>query len=754
MNIRSDLFSIILIIPVVLTGCKTTGTTLGETQYNIFFSPAAHVEQLLDEGDIKAANSVYEGQKDYFTENVESSTEILDRLASDTATSVLPDVKRAKLSLEESSWPTQPKKWSSVRNAIAKAEGVVDDVATYYILKGRLNEVRSLGALEDELRGFKSEIEDTAIDAFAEYSILEKSNFFDHYPVSIDAKKFLATHEAAWTTHLEDADTDGLLHLSSEYGHQLPDSLAAGLGKHYYNAIIARDADNTKPGFGRLIEALKATREAGLTLEEIPDGKVAFIQVTSRTLLDEGEIEFPISIKVDVPFEAAAADLDEAFESPLAKDADILILVDIAAARTFRDVTSYDRVSSEYQSGTNSVPNPMYRTTDSALDQARMAYQQATMAQSVHQASYCDGLACIGKLFASAIYASRTEEAQKAMTSAMAKLNRTPTHIDKPVYSAYQFSKATMEVAKEATVNYYIIDRMSRTYLSDTFDVRQTQTFTIAYDIHDKDKKRYSNLANTDTEEDVSSFGEESIEIKLTSILRQFTDRPSEIKPLPSLLEIREEVLADKNLALAAYRERQYEVVPKDDTRFESVVVVLHPGGGLGSGFFVRDDLVVTNYHVIEGTKFVELQMVDGQETFGKVIAHDVRLDLALIKVQARGQPINFYSDRQLPQGDMVEAIGHPEGLKFSITRGIISGLREIESSYAPGGRKIRFIQTDTAINPGNSGGPLYLGDLVIGVNTQKLAATELEGLSFAIHYSEVIKFLEKHGIAPSMETS
>ena len=130
-------------------------------------------------------------------------------------------------------------------------------------------------------------------------------------------------------------------------------------------------------------------------------------------------------------------------------------------------------------------------------------------------------------------------------------LGGTSPYIDKPVYSAYQFSKATMEVAKEATVNYYVIDRVSQTYLSDTFDVRQTQTFTIAYDIHNKDKNRSSNLANTDTEEDASSFEEEPVEIRLTSILRQFTDRPSEIEPLPSPIEIREEVLADKNLALA-----------------------------------------------------------------------------------------------------------------------------------------------------------------------------------------------------------
>jgi serine protease Do len=70
-----------------------------------------------------------------------------------------------------------------------------------------------------------------------------------------------------------------------------------------------------------------------------------------------------------------------------------------------------------------------------------------------------------------------------------------------------------------------------------------------------------------------------------------------------------------------------------------------------------------------------------------------------------------------------------------------------LPSRYDPGGKAIRFIQTDVAINPGNSGGPLYLDDKVVGVNTKKLVSEEIEGLSFAVHYSEVIKFLEKNGI-------
>ena len=164
-------------------------------------------------------------------------------------------------------------------------------------------------------------------------------------------------------------------------------------------------------------------------------------------------------------------------------------------------------------------------------------------------------------------------------------------------------------------------------------------------------------------------------------------------------------------------------VFNKDKDRFQSVVVIFHPRGSVGSGFYVAEDIVLTNYHVTEGTSFLELALFNGDETFGKVIAKDLRLDLALVKVQARGEPVTFYREKSLTLGSTVEAIGHPSGLEFSITRGAISGIRRLPSRYDPGGKAIRFIQTDVAINPGNSGGPLYLGQKVIGVNTLKLVS-------------------------------
>lgn len=80
-----------------------------------------------------------------------------------------------------------------------------------------------------------------------------------------------------------------------------------------------------------------------------------------------------------------------------------------------------------------------------------------------------------------------------------------------------------------------------------------------------------------------------------------------------------------------------------------------------------------------------------------------------------------------------------------SITRGVASAIRKLPSKYAPDANKVLFIQTDASINPGNYGGPLFLGDKVIGVNTQKPVETEIEGLGFAIHYSEVLNFINSN---------
>ena len=165
----------------------------------------------------------------------------------------------------------------------------------------------------------------------------------------------------------------------------------------------------------------------------------------------------------------------------------------------------------------------------------------------------------------------------------------------------------------------------------------------------------------------------------------------------------------------------------------------------MGSGFYVNDDLVLTNQHVVGKAKFVELKQKDGLESFGKVIDSDVIRDLALIKVETRGTPVAFLKNNELPIGSTVIAIGHPRGLQFSVSRGVISAVRKIRSLQS-GSTKIWQIQTDTAINPGNSGGPLFLDGHVIGVNTWGRRGGDT-GLNFALHHKEIMKFLKRNNV-------
>ena len=78
------------------------------------------------------------------------------------------------------------------------------------------------------------------------------------------------------------------------------------------------------------------------------------------------------------------------------------------------------------------------------------------------------------------MYASDVSDKQELFQTAMSDLNTTPMMLEKPVYSPYTFNKAYIDAAKVATVNYYVLDRRSKTYFRDTFDARQTESFIVS----------------------------------------------------------------------------------------------------------------------------------------------------------------------------------------------------------------------------------------------------------------------------------
>ena len=182
-----------------------------------------------------------------------------------------------------------------------------------------------------------------------------------------------------------------------------------------------------------------------------------------------------------------------------------------------------------------------------------------------------------------------------------------------------------------------------------------------------------------------------------------------------------------------------------------------------GSGVIYKREgdnaYLVTNTHVINGAKKVDIRLADGTKVPGEIVGYDTYSDIAVVKIAADKVTTvaEFGDSSQLTVGETAIAIGSPLGSEYAntVTQGIVSSLNRNVSLKSEDGQAIstNAIQTDTAINPGNSGGPLInIQGQVIGITSSKIASnggTSVEGLGFAIPANDVIniiKQLEKDG--------
>ena len=162
---------------------------------------------------------------------------------------------------------------------------------------------------------------------------------------------------------------------------------------------------------------------------------------------------------------------------------------------------------------------------------------------------------------------------------------------------------------------------------------------------------------------------------------------------------------------------------------------------GIGSGVIYRSDgYIITNNHVVEGSRDVEVAFADGATERGEVVGTDPTTDVAVIKVDRNGLPAASFASGDPVVGQMAVAVGSPSGFESTVTSGIISGTgREIPAQITGGSQQtslVDLVQTDAAISPGNSGGALADREgRVIGINVAYLppAETGAENIGFAI---------------------
>ena len=166
-------------------------------------------------------------------------------------------------------------------------------------------------------------------------------------------------------------------------------------------------------------------------------------------------------------------------------------------------------------------------------------------------------------------------------------------------------------------------------------------------------------------------------------------------------------------------------------------VVVRGENGSLGAGVLWPSGYVVTNAHVAR-RPHLALELADGRQLDGRVVARDDAVDLALVHTSATGISPATLLESSVRVGALVIAVGHPFGIRGAVTVGIVHALGPV----VRGGRA--WIQADLRLGPGNSGGPIAdAGGRVVGLSTMVM-----NGLALAVPITDVQTFVRTAGIA------
>lgn len=470
---------------------------------------------------------------------------------------------------------------------------------------------------------------------------------------------------------------------------------------------------------------------------------IGYVDLTSSSFKNRNVFDFQISFNQDMAIGFASA-TESIFTSADIARFDYVFVTDLSVAKVSRQFKDKKEAQSRVKTGSREVQNPEYVTAMSRYQQSMAEFQRAQISSAIPK--YCQGLGCALQAIGDGISQGT---ARSNVDRASANLARTSQTLLEPVYSAYAYQAVDINTARFADVNYYVIDVKNKRILKSNFQINDNEIFNVAYNVRDEDPDKSSILRNVKSEDEVTAWEKKPMSVSMSTLFSPENIRSASSSPYKDLqgflknLSTRVYASAAPTFTQGQSKEPAATHATSStiaDERFDSIVI-LKNAKSLGAGFYVTPDLILTAYHVVQGAALVEITYYDGTKSYGKVIDHDIRLDLALVKAQTAGKPLKIHGG-PIRLGETVEAIGHPKGYEFTITRGVISSVRKQRSAAIGSDNLVEFVQTDTPISQGNSGGPLLLKDAVIGVNDWIRVDKGSQNLNFSVSFNEIRDYL------------
>lgn len=605
----------------------------------------------------------------------------------------------------------------------------------------------------DRLASLFSRSREQAVDLLVS-EVLSTGKHPDQYPLERIWEEDFVKSGAAQARLLNDilgnVSRDEISRKATRYQNYLSNSSKEQVDAAYVEKLTAEikadglveleeihKAASAKTPFGGKMDALKSIANIG------------YIDLTAASFKDRNIFDFEITFNRDIPLSFLDAK-EKVLSSNDIKGYDYLFITDLTAAKISREFKAKKEIKSKMQTGTRDELNPAYVTAQAEYQKALANFQRAQINSAIPKS--CSGWGCLLTAVVDGIDSSMSRGNVDRAASNLAGTRQT---LSIPIYSEYHYQTVDINVAKIAQVDYYVLDVKKGKIHKSNFALKDHEKFTVTYNVQDNDPDKASILRNNQSEDDVTTWEKKPVTVKLSMLFNPDNMRTASEQKLTSFENFLKTLSARKyapssptyaKTEVKAYAIRDSSSSHRSQTiadeRFDSIVIIKN-GRSTGTGFYVTPDMVLTAYHVVDSGNLVEMTFYDGTKTYGKVVDHDVRLDLALIKAQTAGKPMKIHSG-PIKLGETVEAIGHPKNYEFTITRGVISAVRKLKGVKIGAESLVEFVQTDTPISPGNSGGPLLLRDTVIGVNDWIRVDKGSQNLNFSVSYNEIRDYLNR----------
>jgi serine protease Do len=568
--------------------------SFGNFLSGLFQTQGQQLRELTSSGKYEEAAQMWAREKQFFEPRMEEYRDVLSTVAGKLnqqfESTLKPAVDQLRtVESERSNWRGMPKSRAAVQE-------VLKQYSSIELLQSETFRSPAIVDGERLLNRVEATLVEHAVEAFEKYDHFSGQSFLADYPAGLP-HNFFRTHFQRLQPNLEAAKPDQIRAFVVAYAG----SLTAD-HRRYLGTLYMRDA-NVAPSIPTRLGRTVEMKRLGLTASDAAD--LRLLTVNAKSSSNE---TFSVAVSGSDGIPRENIELAE-FNATALGNTPLTLVVHTKDVAVDRQITGRESVTSRAVTGHSTLPNPEY-------EKARLRYMQAQ--QNAAQTELRNSLSPPNSPLVAVLQGVASVAATAAREKAFQEFSALSPTITQPVYSDYRFETATVKVLKKATIVASAVDQRSQLVSEIELPFQEERQFTIGYGIRDTDTERYTLANKYNQEKEVEQFELSNASVSLIDIVKQFESA----SPQPVRSRSIDHMMAALQPATRTQSQSARESVPiaVDDARFHSVVVITGVNGALGAGFFVAENLVLTNDHVVQGAFFAELKTRDGKELYGKVV--------------------------------------------------------------------------------------------------------------------------------------